>query len=210
MVIERMFDMAKLMYDWPAILAYRQAGHTLAECQEQFGFTIDAWYKAIGRGVIDPGQSTNRGGRFRYDWAAVQCYYDEGHTYRECRMRFGFAAESWRNAVRRGDVNARLQRWPLERMLREGRCRKTIKTRLVEAGLLTNACSECGLSEWRGKSLSIQIDHINGIPTDNRIENLRMLCPNCHSQTETFGARNRRGKCPPVSFLIIESRSRVA
>jgi 5-methylcytosine-specific restriction endonuclease McrA len=64
--------------------------------------------------------------------------------------------------------------------------------RSLEAGLLQNRCQECGLSEWRGKRLSIQINHINGIKNDNRLENLRMLCPNCHSQTETFASRNRR------------------
>ena len=50
----------------------------------------------------------------------------------------------------------------------------------------------CGnIGEWNGNSLSLQLDHINGIHTDNRIENLRMLCPNCHSQTETFSKRKR-------------------
>ena len=66
-----------------------------------------------------------------------------------------------------------------------------IKQRLIRAGILENRCEECGLTDWRGKPLSIQIDHINGIKDDHRRENLRMLCPNCHSQTETFGSRNR-------------------
>jgi len=48
----------------------------------------------------------------------------------------------------------------------------------------------CGVSEeWLGKPMSLQLDHINGIHNDNRIENLRLLCPNCHSQTETFAGR---------------------
>jgi 5-methylcytosine-specific restriction endonuclease McrA len=44
------------------------------------------------------------------------------------------------------------------------------------------------------KSISLQLDHINGIRTDNRLENLRLLCPNCHSQTETFCGKNNRKK----------------
>jgi hypothetical protein len=176
-------------FDWPSVLKYLEEGHTLRECSERYGFHPDAWYKAVRRGTIRP-SAAGRRDRRQYDWAAVQQYYAEGHSYRECRLRFGFAAESWRAAVRRGDVVARPQRWPLERLLREGRCRKTIKSRLVDAGIFTNACSNCGLTEWQGKPLSIQLDHINGNPTDNRIENLRMLCPNCHSQTETFGSRN--------------------
>lgn len=56
-------------------------------------------------------------------------------------------------------------------------------------------CSICKIEEWLGKPLVVQIDHINGIHNDNRLENLRWLCPNCHSQTETWCSRNKsRGK----------------
>jgi hypothetical protein len=51
---------------------------------------------------------------------------------------------------------------------------------------------ECGQGpEWQGKELDLQIDHINGDNMDNRAENIRTLCPNCHSQTPTFGSRNK-------------------
>ena len=56
-------------------------------------------------------------------------------------------------------------------------------------------CGICGLGpEWNGMVLVLQIDHINGDSTDSRLENLRFLCPNCHSQTETFAGRNCRPK----------------
>lgn len=52
-------------------------------------------------------------------------------------------------------------------------------------------CEICNISEWQNKPLVLQVDHINGIHNDNRVENLRFICPNCHSQTETFcGAGN--------------------
>lgn len=61
-----------------------------------------------------------------------------------------------------------------------------LKQRLLKAKLKENKCEICGLSEWRGQPLAIQLHHINGDNTDNRIENLQMLCPNCHSQTESY------------------------
>lgn len=65
-----------------------------------------------------------------------------------------------------------------------------LKLRLIKNKLLNYVCSICGLTEWNNSPITLQLDHINGHRTDNRIENLRILCPNCHSQTETFSGRN--------------------
>ena len=66
-----------------------------------------------------------------------------------------------------------------------------IRERLLKDGLLEYKCSECGnTGEWNGQSLVLQVDHINGDHCDNRLENLRFLCPNCHSQTKTFAGKN--------------------
>ena len=56
-----------------------------------------------------------------------------------------------------------------------------IRTKVINLGLKENKCEECGITEWRGKPITIQLHHINGDRSDNRVENLRMLCPNCHS-----------------------------
>lgn len=70
--------------------------------------------------------------------------------------------------------------------------RTEIKRRMVWMGIQYQ-CSECGLEDiWNGKKINLTLDHINGVRDDNRIENLRFLCPNCHSQTETFTGRNKR------------------
>lgn len=71
--------------------------------------------------------------------------------------------------------------------------RSHLKKRLLKEGLLKNICYICGqLPNWNSKPLSLQIDHINGISSDNRLENLRILCPHCHSQTDNFAGRNKK------------------
>lgn len=65
------------------------------------------------------------------------------------------------------------------------------KQRLIEENYLINLCYKCGLKDtWQNELINLQIDHINGNRFDHRIENLRLLCPNCHSQTETFCGKN--------------------
>ena len=76
---------------------------------------------------------------------------------------------------------------------------RTLKRRLVADGLLEQRCSECALTEWRGARLALVLDHVNGDPRDHRLENLRLLCPNCNSQTPTFAGRNKRRR--PRAFL---------
>ena len=57
-------------------------------------------------------------------------------------------------------------------------------------------CSICGLEPiWNGKKLTLTLDHINGNNTDDRLENLRWVCPNCDRQLDTFGSKNRRVAC---------------
>jgi len=71
--------------------------------------------------------------------------------------------------------------------------RTALKSRLIKEEILEYKCALCGnIGEWQGQPLSLQLDHINGINNDNRLENLRLLCPNCHSQTKTFSGRNKR------------------
>jgi 5-methylcytosine-specific restriction endonuclease McrA len=57
---------------------------------------------------------------------------------------------------------------------------------LINEGIKEHKCELCGITEWNGKPAPIELDHINGKHTDNRIENLRILCPNCHAQTPTW------------------------
>jgi len=69
--------------------------------------------------------------------------------------------------------------------------RTWLKPRLVEEGILEYKCAQCGICDmWMNKPLVLVLDHVNGVSDDNRVENLRFLCPNCNSQTKTFSGRN--------------------
>lgn len=67
-----------------------------------------------------------------------------------------------------------------------------LKKRLFESGIKENICEKCGVSEWQGQHISCELDHIDGNSSNHSLNNLMILCPNCHSQTETF--RYKRGK----------------
>jgi HNH endonuclease len=227
--------------DWRSVQAHYDAGHTIDECVQRFGFTYGAWDKAVTRGDLQPRPRSwrqlahetrdrvedllGRGltqaqiarelcltkstvayharmlgiradPRFarRHDWAAVQEAIDEqGLSMRQCMVRFGFSRDTWYRAVRRGDVVPRPHVLSLTELLVVGRRtqRGHLKARLLREGLKENRCEECGLSEWRGQSLSLQLHHVNGDGLDNRLENLQLLCANCHSLTPTWGGAQR-------------------
>jgi hypothetical protein len=66
-----------------------------------------------------------------------------------------------------------------------------LSRRLLESDVMENVCGECGQDEiWNGKPLRLQLDHIDGNRHNHKRDNLRFLCPNCHTQTDTWGARN--------------------
>jgi len=68
---------------------------------------------------------------------------------------------------------------------------KNLKPRLIADGLKQNRCESCGISEWNGSALNLELHHVNGDGTDHRLENLQILCPNCHSQTSNYKNKNK-------------------
>lgn len=62
---------------------------------------------------------------------------------------------------------------------------------MLESGI-EYKCETCSIVEYNNKPITLQIYHINGVSYDNRLKNLRFLCPNCHSQTKTYGSKNKR------------------
>jgi hypothetical protein len=65
-----------------------------------------------------------------------------------------------------------------------------LKRRLIREGVLDARCDACGITDWQGHPAPLQLDHRNGDRTDNRRENLRLLCPNCHALTPTYCGKN--------------------
>lgn len=71
--------------------------------------------------------------------------------------------------------------------------RHHVKKRLIQQKLIPYVCEACGNDgSWNGQKLVLQLEHKNGKSNDNRLENLAFLCPNCHTQTKTYAAKNRK------------------
>jgi DNA-binding CsgD family transcriptional regulator len=142
----------------------------------------------------------------RYDWEETQRYYDAGHSVRHCQEHFGFSRQTWHAAVNRGAVVARPHGLPLDELFVAGvhRGRFNLKLRLVRSGLKQKLCEICGIAAWNGRPISLALHHVNGDRSDNRLENLQLLCPNCHSQTDTFAGRNRRNE-PKAGRGLVEA-----
>ena len=123
-----------------------------------------------------------------------------GSNYKAMHMHFSRLGLDTSHFTGQGHLRGKHHNWTPKRPLPEilvvgstymGSTSK-LKRRLIKEGLLVNRCSECGLlPEWRGKPLTMVLDHRNGDNTDNRLENLRLLCPNCNSQQPTFAGKNR-------------------
>jgi hypothetical protein len=99
-----------------------------------------------------------------------------------------FKGQAWSKGLTRPST-----RWmPLDQVLVAGYFAQSnrLRKRLLAAGLKEARCEVCGLTEWNGFPIPLELDHINGRRDDNRIENLRLVCPNCHAQTPTYRGKN--------------------
>jgi hypothetical protein len=139
-------------------------------------------------------------------------YEAKGHNYRTIKKW----AARWDVATGHFDPRARTSRAartreaPINELLVENSDyqRGSLKRRLLREGIKQPICELCGQDElWLGNRMSMILDHINGVPNDNRLENLRMLCPNCNATLATHCGRNtpRERVCPGCQQVFIPS-----
>jgi DNA-binding CsgD family transcriptional regulator len=165
-----------------------ERGHPRAKVAEMLGIARSTvTYHATQLGAEVDGRFARR-----YDWQEIRQFYEEGHSVADCRARFGFDKRAWHDAVSRGAITPRPARLPLDQLLVAGprRNRNHLKRRLFDAGLKVRRCESCGLNEWGGQPIPLALHHVNGDRHDNRLENLEILCANCHGLTDTWAGRN--------------------
>lgn len=107
--------------------------------------------------------------------------------------RLGLDTAHWTGCAH--GTSKRAEARPLESLLVQDSeyPRGALKARLLGAGILEERCAKCRMGpEWQGERLVLQLDHTNGVRNDHSRGNLRLLCPNCHSQTPTFAGRSLR------------------
>jgi hypothetical protein len=160
--------------------------------------------------------------RLRYTEAELRQAIASSRSWAEALRRLGYcpSGNNWKTLKKRAramdiptdhfDPNAaarergRCQRTPLTEILVEGSVysRGRLKGRLYEEGLKKRECELCGQSEtWFGKPMSLILDHVNGVRDDNRLENLRIVCPNCAATLDTHCGRAARISRAPIDCL---------
>ena len=143
-----------------------------------------------------------------FDWPRIADFYNGGATLRDCREQFGVSLGSLSNAIKRGDIIPRskgrhidLHRY-LTLHMGDRTAQKKIRKKVLESGAIPYLCGMCGISEWRGKPLTLRLDHKNGDGRDQRLDNFRFICPNCDSQEPTHGHRNRGRYSQPMVGIV--------
>jgi 5-methylcytosine-specific restriction endonuclease McrA len=136
-----------------------------------------------GNSVVDCIRALGLSDKSAKNWTRVRAQIDA----------LGLSTVHWqREATRPG------AKIPLSEILVKGStyATSTLRLRLLSEGVLEHRCASCERTEWLGQPIALELEHINGVSNDHRLDNLKMLCPNCHAQTPTWrGRKNRIHRC---------------
>lgn len=104
-----------------------------------------------------------------------------------------FTFQRWNKGFT-SDDNPSIKKKPIEEILVEnsGWCSHSIKKRLLKEGIKKCECERCHRTEWEGVEIPLELHHINGVHSDNRLENLQILCPNCHALTDNYSGKSSK------------------
>lgn len=139
--------------------------------------------------------------KIKYDWAIIQKDLDSGMSVSALRRKYGFAKASFGKAIITGKIiynpvgkmSAKEFSNKVNGIPADQNIRRRMKQLLRKEGR-EYKCQECGILEWNNKKIVFDLDHINGDSSNNNVDNLRFLCPNCHSQTVAWRGRNIKRK----------------
>ncbi len=153
----------------------------------------------------------------KYDWTVIDADLRETRSLKITMKKWGFSYEAYKSAARRGEITLwkSMCSYSLDELLAflSGKRaipshRRLLRKAMVASGT-PNRCACCKRSKWRGHPLALDLDHVDGDPWNNTIENLRLLCPNCHSITATWRGRNvkaRSKRCAALDIHPIQER----
>lgn len=168
--------------DWATVQQYYDEGNSWRAVTKEFGVYNLSIQRAINRGDLRPSRTKSEAKR-KAVAVCQQCSKDI--AFYACQSGGKFCSK----------VCQAEHKWETETLprIRAGEASdRTLRKYLLG---LNDRCSRCNNNEWMGEPLNLQLDHIDGDCSNNVVSNARLLCPNCHSLTPTFGAKNRgKGK----------------
>lgn len=130
-----------------------------------------------------------------FDWQAIQKYYNVSKSIRDTAKYFKMSTSTIDKAIANNLLTKVVNDFDKSKYLVENspHGRSIVKRFIIKNNLIEYKCEQCKCDPiWNNKKLVLVLDHINGINNDNRIENLRFLCPNCNSQMDTFCGKNKK------------------